>query len=233
MSRWSALALLAGCGLAVLPVAAQGPPASPGVETLDAKKAAKFVVKREVPEYPPLAKVNYIQGAVRMMVRVSSEGEISEAHVVLGHPFLAMAALNAIRRWLFRPARARPGPAEFQTYVDVNFTLRYKKLGQVPRQPDRDLMRQIHPPELVEKPAEPAAPTSVRLRLLVGPEGSVLDSAPLSGLVPFVEEARDCVSRWKFRPALWGTLPVPWYFDAEVPVLGWRAIRSAADPGGQ
>jgi len=228
-----ALALLAGCALGVLPAAAQDPPASEGVQTLDAKKAATLVVKREVPEYPPLAKMNYIQGAVRMVVRVSTEGQISEAHVVIGHPFLAVAALDAIRKWLFRPAKARPGPAEFQTYVDVHFALHYRKLEQLPRQPESDLLKQIHPPQLVDKPVGSAATTTVHLRLLVGAEGSVLDSAPLTGHALFVEEARESVSRWKFRPAYWGTLPVPWYVDVDVPVQGWGATRTAADPGGQ
>ena len=228
-----ALALLVGCGLGILPAAAEGPPASEGVETLDPKKAAKLVVKREVPEYPPLAKVNYIQGPVRMMVKVSAQGQVSEAHVVIGHPFLAVAALRAIRKWLFRPAKARPGPSEFQTYVDVKFALRFKKLEQLPSQPERDLLRQIRPPQLVDKPVDPAAEATVRLRLLVGAEGSVLDSAPLAGQTPFVEEARDSVSRWKFRPAYWGALAVPWYLDVDVPVQGWRATRTAADPGGQ
>jgi len=227
------LALLVGCGVWILPASAEGPPASAGVENLDPKKAAKLVVKREVPEYPALAKVNFIQGSVRMMVKVTDQGQISEAHVVVGHPFLAVAALNAIRKWLFRPARARPGPAEFQTYVDVNFALRFKKLEQLPDKPERDLLRQIHPPELVEKSLDPAAAATVRLRLLVSAEGSVLDSAPLLGNTPFVEEARDSVSRWKFRPAYWGALAVPWYLDVDVPVQGWRATRSAADPGGQ
>lgn len=227
------LALLLGCGVWILPAAAKDPPAIEGVETLDPKKAAKLVVKREVPEYPALAKVNFIQGSVRMMVKVTDQGQISEAHVVVGHPFLAVAALNAIRKWLFRPAKARLGPAEFQTYVDVNFALRFKKLEQLPNKPERDLLRQIHPPELVEKSLDPAAAAIVRLRLLVSAEGSVLDSAPLLGNTPFVEEARDSVSRWKFRPAYWGALAVPWYLDVDVPVQGWRATRSAADPGGQ
>jgi len=217
----------------MLSAAAEGPPGSMGVETLDPKKAAKLVIKREVPEYPPLAKVNYIEGPVRMIVKVSTEGQISEAHVVTGHPFLAVAALNAIRKWLFRPAKARPGPAEFQTYVDVNFALRYKKLEQTPHQPERDLLRQIHPPQLLDKPVDATAAATVRLRLLVGAEGSILDSAPLIGNTPFVEEARDSVSRWKLRPAYWGALPVPWYLDVDVPVQGWRATRTAADPGGK
>jgi len=233
MNSSSALALLVGCWLAALPAAAEEPSAAQGLETLNSKKATKYLLKQEVPEYPTLAKLNYIQGSVRLMVKVTSEGRVSEAHIIVGHPFLAVAALKAMHNWLFRPAKSRPGPAEFQTLVSMNFALRYKKLNPFPRQPELDLLRQIHPPELEEKPVEPAVAATVRLRLLVGPEGYVIDSQPLAGVAPLIDEARDNVSHWKFRPARWGTLPVPWYFDADVPVQGWHAFRSAADPGGQ
>ncbi|MFB3922638.1 MAG: TonB family protein [Terriglobia bacterium] len=200
---------------------------------MDPKKALKLIVKREAPEYPAVAKVNYIQGPVRMLVKVSPDGEIREAHVVVGHPFLAVAALEAIRKWLFRPATTRQGPAEFQTYLDVSFALRSKKLEQFPQEPERDLLRQIRPPQLVEKSVDPDADATLRVRLLVGAEGSVVDATSLAPRAANLGEARESVSHWKFRPAYWGTLPVPWYFDVDVPVRGWRTARTAADPGGQ
>jgi len=233
MTSSSAAALLLGCWLAALPAAAQQPSAAQRLETLNFKKATKYLLKQEVPEYPTLAKLNYIQGSVHLMVKVTSEGRVSEAHILVGHPFLAVAALKAMHNWLFRPAKSRPGPAEFQTLVSMNFALRSKYLSQFPRQPELDLLRQIHPPELEEKPLEPAVAPTVRLRLLVGPEGYVIDAQPMAGAASLIDEARDNVSHWKFRPARWGTLPVPWYFDADVPVQGWHALRSAADPGGQ
>jgi TonB family protein len=232
MTSSSALALLAGCWLAALPAAAQETP-SQGLEVLNPKKAAKYILKQEVPEYPPLARVNFIQGSVRLLVKVGREGQVSEAHILAGHPFLAVAALKAIRNWVYRPARSRPAPAEFQTFVDMNFALRYRKLEQLPRQPEMDLRRQVRPPELAEKPAESPSAATLRLRLLVGPEGSVVDSQPLAGMAMMLDEARENVSRWKFRPARWGTLAVPWYLEVDVPVQGWPASRAAADPGGQ
>ena len=232
--RWygpSALALVAGCWLGILPAGGQVPAGDAAPVFLEAKKAVNFVLKRETPEYPPLAKVNYIQGQVRVQVVVTREGRVQEAHVVRGHPFLAVAALKAIRHWLFRPARARAGPEEFQTYVDVNFSLRFKKIGQFPQQPEKDLTRQVHPPEVLERPAGSANAVSVRLRLLVSPEGGILDSQVLQGRARYVAEARQLVAHWKFRPARWGTLSVPWYLDVDVPVESWPAAQATGGAG--
>lgn len=224
----SATALVTACWLGILPAAGQMPADEADPVFLDAGKAVKFVVKREPPEYPPLAKLNYIQGRVRVQVVVTKEGRVQEAHVVRGHPFLAVATLKAIRNWLFPPAKARPGPEEFQTLVEVKFSLRVKKVGQLPRQPEQDLTRQVRPPEVLERPPGTASAAAVRLRLLVSSEGRVVDSQVLAGCAPCVAEARRIVAHWKFRPARWGALPVPWYLDVEVPVESWPAARAAA-----
>jgi TonB family protein len=228
----SALALVTACWLGILPAAGQMPADEADPVFLAAGKAAKFVVKQEPPEYPPLAKLNYIQGRVRVQVVVSKEGRVEEAHVVRGHPFLAVAALKAIHNWLFRPAKARSGPEEFQTMVEVKFLLRTKKIGQLPPQPEQDLARQIRPPEVLGRLAGSASATSVRLRLLVSSEGRVVDSQVLAGCAPCVAEARRIAAHWTFRPARWGALPVPWYLDVEVPVESWPAARGAAEARG-
>jgi TonB family protein len=224
----SALALVTACWLGILPAAGQTPADEAGPVFLEAGKAAKFVLQEEPPEYPLLAKLNYIQGPVRVQVVVSKEGQVQEAHVVRGHPFLAVAALKAIRNWLFRPAKARSGPEEFQTLVDVKFSLRLRKNAHFPPQPEQDLTRQIRPPEVLGRVAGSASAASVRLRLLVSSEGRVVDAQFLRGCAPCVAEARRIAAHWTFRPARWGALPVPWYLDVEVPVESWPAARSAA-----
>lgn len=228
----SALALVVACWLGILPAAGQMAADEADPVFLAAGTATKLVVKQEPPEYPLLARLNYIQGQVRVQVIVSKEGQVQEAHVVRGHPFLAVAALKAIRNWLFRPAKARPGPEEFQTVVDVKFLLHYKKIGQLPPQPEQDLARQIRPPEVLGRRAGSASAASVRLRLLVSSEGRVVDSQVLAGCGPCVAEARRIAARWTFRPARWGALAVPWYLDVDVPVESWPAARGAAEARG-
>jgi len=208
---------MAVCLIASALVAQTGSPAPDSV-LLDSKSASRMLLSEVKPEYPALAKVNYIQGAVRMQLRVSREGQVAEAHVVRGHPFLAEAALQAVRRWMYRPLKRGSQATEFSTFVDVRFALHGKKIDQMPPQPERDLDRQVRPPVLLRKPAGSWSPGSVRMRVLVGAKGQTLDSEPLAGTPSHFAAARHQVEQWTFRPARWGNHPVPWYLDVDVRV---------------
>ena len=56
------------------------------------------------PVYPDLARKMNITGTVKVQVVVSPNGTVKDAKVVGGHPVLASAALEAIRKWRFEPA---------------------------------------------------------------------------------------------------------------------------------
>ncbi len=207
-----ALAFHAGAGGA----AGQADP--PGPVVLDSSAASGLMLNQAKPEYPPVARVNYIQGHVRLQLAVTRDGRVGEAHVLGGHPILAASALKAVRRWLYRPFLTASGAAPFLTTVDVNFTLHTKKIEQFPDKAERDLNRQIQPPALLERPIDSGSMASVRLRVLVSAEGHVIDSHPVTGPPSHFAAARKAVERWAFRPARWGALPVPWYLDIDVPI---------------
>jgi TonB family protein len=54
--------------------------------------------------YPQLARKMNITGTVKLEVVVSPNGTVKEAKVVGGHPVLADAALDAVRKWRFEPS---------------------------------------------------------------------------------------------------------------------------------
>jgi hypothetical protein len=143
---------------------------------------------------------------------------VDEVHVVRGHPFLAESALKAIRHWIYTPLMEGAVPTAFQTIVDVNFSLRRKKIEEFPSQPERDLSDRVQPPEIIERPLGRESMPCVRMRVLVSDVGRVIDSSPVSGLPARYDAARKHVEQWMFRPARWGTLSVPWYLDVDVPV---------------
>jgi len=228
----TALPLAAGLWLATL-LGAEAVARGQDLFFLDGKRAAKLLMKRERPVYPPVAKLNYIQGVVHVQVVVAEDGHVREAHVVHGHPFLAAASLKAIRGWLFYPAKARAGPPEFQTVMEVRFSLRIKKPEQLPLRPEQDLRRQVRPPEVLKRSGRSATATLVRLRVLVSSEGQAVDARPVADNTPLLEEARQVVRTWTFRPARWGALAVPWYLEVDVPVEPWATGQTAADPDGR
>ncbi len=102
---------------------AQGPHAR--LLVLNSREASRLIVDQVRPEYPPLAKVNYIQGPVRIQLLVARGGRVAEAHVIRGHPFLAAEALKAVfaaaRKNLehlkFQPARWGNHPVPW--YIDL------------------------------------------------------------------------------------------------------------------
>jgi TonB family protein len=204
------------------------------LQELDIKKASRLVLSQVPPEYPTLAKVNYIQGRVRVQLVVSSAGTVASAHVLSGNPLLAAAVLKSVRMWRYRPFVVKGSSTSFATGVDVNFTLRIKKMDLFPAQAESDFGRQVKPPEVLMRPEETASSDpSVRLRLLVSAEGKVIDSEILKGIPSQFERARKSVERWSFRPARWGALSVPWYLDVDVPVDHVPPQAGAGSPSGR
>lgn len=228
-----AIAVTLGCLVETVAAAAQTASLGSKPILLDRKRTSGLLVSQVTPDYPPLAKVNYIQGQVRMQIMVTPEGRVSEAHAVHGHPFLAASALKAVRHWVYRPFLTSSGPTAFQTFVDVHFSLRPRKIDQVPVQPERDLTRQIRLPRILERPTVHAPTVSVRLHVLVSDDGEVLDTLPVAGLPAHFNAAQKNIEHWTFRPARWGALAVPWYLDVDVPVEDLKLHGGAGDRGGQ
>jgi len=207
------------CLLGFPPAWAQGIEGQQQLPELGAKAASRLLLIQDTPGYPVLAKVNFIQGRVRVQIVVSPQGKVASAHVLSGNPLLAAAVLNSVGTWRYRPYMGKEGPTSFETKVEVNFHLRTQTTDLVPTQAESDFSRQVKPPEVLTRPAETSGTDpSVRLRLLVSAEGRVIDSEVVKGIPSLFERAKKAVKRWSFRPARWGALFVPWYLDVDVPV---------------
>lgn len=91
-----------------------------GVAGLRAQDGQGELVRRAKskvqPVYPELARKMNITGSVKVEVVVAPNGTVREAKVVGGHPVLANAALDAVKKWRFEPA-----PTESSGVVDFKF----------------------------------------------------------------------------------------------------------------
>jgi periplasmic protein TonB len=85
-------------------------------------ESAKLIFQPK-PEYPLLAKMARIQGAVRLEAIISKDGTIQDLKVLSGHPLLVKSALEAVQRWRYQPTLLNGEPVEVVTEIDVNFTL--------------------------------------------------------------------------------------------------------------
>ena len=75
------------------------------------------------PVYPKEARDQRLQGTVRLHVVVSKEGKVLQAETISGIPVLAEAALEAVRKWEYKPVLLNGQPVEVDTTVDVVFSL--------------------------------------------------------------------------------------------------------------
>ncbi|MGH9470028.1 MAG: TonB family protein [Terriglobia bacterium] len=228
-----AVAVCAASALAASRSCAAGV-AAPPLE-IGGRAASRLLVNQVRPHYPPLARINYIRGHVRLLVTVGCDGRVDSVHVLRGHPFLALAALEAIRRWIYRPFVTPSGPAAFQTHVDVDFSLLGQRgeAARLPPKPEKFLERGIEPPRLRGAPPASGGSDVVSMRLLVNRDGRVVDCTLLSGTQGQFETARKVVSRWRFQPARWGNLSVPWYVDVKVSVPDASSRRPAVALNGR
>lgn len=86
-------------------------PLARGQEEINRKPKIKVA-----PVYPPLAKRMNITGVVKIEITVSANGSIKNAKLIGGHPVLANAALDAVKKWRFEA-----GPQESTGIVEFRF----------------------------------------------------------------------------------------------------------------
>jgi TonB family protein len=84
--------------------------AAVGVAGLQAQDAQADITRRLKSKvqavYPELARKMNLTGSVKVEIVVAPNGTVSGAKVIGGHPVLANAALDAVRKWRFEPATA-------------------------------------------------------------------------------------------------------------------------------
>jgi periplasmic protein TonB len=100
------------------------PPAPPALRPLRVSRVMEGnLIHRVQPEYPALAKMARVQGAVVLHAVISKQGTIEGLEVISGPPALVGAAVDAVRQWRYRPYYLNDEPVEVDTQVTVNFVL--------------------------------------------------------------------------------------------------------------
>ena len=81
------------------------------------------LIYRMQPDYPALASLARIQGAVVLRAVISKQGTIDNLQAVSGPPLLMKAAIDAVQQWRYRPYLLNGEPVEVDTEITVNFVL--------------------------------------------------------------------------------------------------------------
>ena len=101
------------------PSAAPPAPAAPAIADND----APVPISQPPPNYPREALNRNIGGTVRVRVRVAADGSVERMDVAAssGNRFLDRAAMEAVRRWKFKPATRGGQPVSAEVIVPLEF----------------------------------------------------------------------------------------------------------------
>ena len=82
-----------------------------------------LLVSRVEPVYPKIALYARVTGVVLLKAVISKEGEIKELQATSGHPLLVPAAIDAVKKWRYRPFLLNGEPVEVETSITVTFQM--------------------------------------------------------------------------------------------------------------
>jgi protein TonB len=86
-------------------------------------EAQKAAITKANPDYPPMARQMHVSGPVLVEAEVSFEGDVAKVVPVSGNALLSSAAVNAVKKWKFKPFTAEGQPAKALVRLSFNFSL--------------------------------------------------------------------------------------------------------------
>jgi TonB family protein len=125
-------------GPAIVPIIAPPPPPpppppagasqarmeAPGAIRVSGESQQAKLLKQVPPEYPAAARQAGTSGAVRLSVIITKEGKVRDIRVMNSAGMgLDVAAMEAVKQWVYQPTLLNGEPVEVVTTVDVNFAL--------------------------------------------------------------------------------------------------------------
>ena len=82
-----------------------------------------MLIYRVEPVYPTLPKQIHKEGRVELQARIATDGSIQSLEVVAGDPLFFQSALEAVRRWRYRPTILNGQPVEIDTHITIIYTM--------------------------------------------------------------------------------------------------------------
>jgi TonB family protein len=79
------------------------------------------VVRSVPPVYPAIAKARGLATTVVVEVKVGKDGKVSNPKLISGLPIFRDAAFDAVKQWVFKPAKLNGQPIEQSTQISLKF----------------------------------------------------------------------------------------------------------------
>ena len=104
------------------PPAPPPPPLPQELEKVSESVAQGRAITRVKPVYPPNARKMNATGTVEVEITISVEGLVVEATAISGHFALRSAAVEAARKWVFKPAIYNGEPVKVKSVLTFTFS---------------------------------------------------------------------------------------------------------------
>lgn len=92
-----------------------------GKVEVSAGVAASMLETKVAPDYPAKAIENHVSGTVVLHATINTKGRVEALRVINGPVLLQQAALDAVRKWTYRPYLLNNRPVEVETTINVVF----------------------------------------------------------------------------------------------------------------
>jgi TonB family protein len=91
------------------------------IEQVPESVSQNRAITKVKPEYPPTAKKMKVTGRVEVEITISEVGIVVDATAISGHLALRSAAVEAARKWLFKPAMINGAPVRVKSVLTFVF----------------------------------------------------------------------------------------------------------------
>lgn len=98
-------------------------PTTTDVSPLKVGSLVEYATQKVNPVYPPQAKVLRMTGVVKVEVTVDEEGKVTEVQNTSGPSMLQRSAVEAMKKWKFKPFVRDGQPVKATGFVSFNFNL--------------------------------------------------------------------------------------------------------------
>jgi len=183
--------------------------------------------------YPDEARKKKIQGKVVVKILVSETGDVESAEVVSGDPILGKSAVDAVKKWKFKPFIKNGKPVKVSTKLPIDFTFS-DKIMEKGVSADRSATSEFKESQaapasgitqvagdvtrgLLIRQVAPVYPDSARrariegtviLEATINKDGVIADLRLISGPKELAPAAIGAVQQWRYKPYLLNGSPV-------------------------
>jgi len=96
-------------------------PSTQDIEKIPESESQSRAITKVKPVYPPTAKKMKATGTVEVEITISEAGLVIEATAISGHLTLRGAAVEAARKWVFKPAILNGAPVRVKSVLTFVF----------------------------------------------------------------------------------------------------------------